>query len=264
MIKKIIRKFFEVRNLFNFFEEKYVNQRNGFVLIKGKKYKINLTEKEHKINDVYIAKTLTTQEQWTEIMGGNPSYFQGEKKPVENVSWIESLEFCNRLSRIENKEEAYEIENGKLVSIKYFDGEKVKPDSADFSKVEGYRLLLEIEWDFCSQDASEIEKLAWYEGNSSGETKDVATKSPNGVGIYDLNENVWEWVYDTENTIGKSTEKAYIYDEKSHLRRRRGGAWDSRKNIITTLNRGNGSYTDKSNNIGFRVCCTKVLEKTSL
>lgn len=264
MIKKIISKFLEIKNSFGLFEEKFVNQKGGFVLIKGNKYKMNLTEKGHKINDIYVAKTLTTQEKWLEIMGENPSYFQGEKKPVENISWIEALEFCNRLSQKENKKEAYEIENGKLISIKYFDGEKVKPNSADFSRVEGYRLLLELEWDFCSKETNEIEKLAWYEGNSSGETKDVATKSPNSMGIYDLNGNVWEWVYDTENTIGKSPEKPYIYDEKSHLRRRRGGAWDSRKNMIITLNRGNGSYTDKSNNIGFRVCYTKLLENTSL
>ena len=47
----------------------------------------------------YAGKYAITQAQWQAVMGNNPSYFQGEKRPVENVSWDDAVEFCGKLSQ---------------------------------------------------------------------------------------------------------------------------------------------------------------------
>ena len=50
-----------------------------------------------------MGKTPVTQEQWQAVMGTNPSHFSGPSRPVENVSWWEAVEFCDRLSKLTNK-----------------------------------------------------------------------------------------------------------------------------------------------------------------
>src|SRR6516162_71831 len=48
-------------------------------------------ETQHKVTltkGFYMGVYTVTQEQWTEVMGKNPSYFKGEKNlPVEQISW---------------------------------------------------------------------------------------------------------------------------------------------------------------------------------
>ena len=51
------------------------------------------------VESLYVSKFPITQEQWTVIMGGNPSEFKGAKRPVETVSWHDAVEFCKWLSK---------------------------------------------------------------------------------------------------------------------------------------------------------------------
>jgi len=53
----------------------------------------------------YLGRYPVTQDQWQVVMGDNPSYFRGEKHPVENVSWDEVQVFFSKLNALENARE---------------------------------------------------------------------------------------------------------------------------------------------------------------
>ncbi len=63
---------------------------------------------QHKVTvqPFYMGKSQVTQAQWQEIMGNNPACFQHNplNPPVEQVSWEDAQEFCDRLSQKTEKE----------------------------------------------------------------------------------------------------------------------------------------------------------------
>jgi len=133
-----------------------------------------------------------TQGQYQAVMGNNPSQFKGSGDlPVENVSWLDAVEFCNKLSEREKRTPFYQI-----------DGTKVTPAGGS-----GYRLPTEAEWEYACRatsttlypfgdDASKLGEHAWFEGNSESKTHLVGQKLPNAWGLYDMLGNVSEWCAD--------------------------------------------------------------------
>ncbi len=128
-----------------------------------------------------------TRAQYRTITGASPSEFPGaDDLPVDTVSWIDAVQFCNKLSLREQRKAYYQV-NGQDVVI--LGGN-------------GYRLPTEAEWEYaCGNDWADRTAVAWFNANCGGKTHPVGQKQPNGSGLYDMLGNVWEWcqdVYDAD------------------------------------------------------------------
>ncbi|WP_445308303.1 formylglycine-generating enzyme family protein [Microcoleus vaginatus] len=161
----------------------------------------------------YAGKYPITQAQWQAVMGNNPSYFKGEKRPVDTVSWDDAVEFCGKLSQ----------QTGKK-----------------------YRLLSEAEWEYACRAGTTTpfhfgetitSDLVNHNGSSPyanapkglnrRKTIDVGSFPPNAFGLYDMHGNVWEWCSDQwyENYNATPTDGSSWEPGTNNTRLLRGGSW---------------------------------------
>ena len=154
-----------------------------------------------------MLQTEVTQELYESIMGVNPSKFKGANNPVEMVSWYDAIYFCNKLSIAKGFTPVYEVDgNSDFNGWNYtpHQSNSIKGKITQNTSANGYRLPTVVEWQYAArggQDytyagSNEIYEVAWYEGNSFGETHPVAQKKANGYGLYDMTGNVFEWCWD--------------------------------------------------------------------
>ena len=160
-------------------------------------------EQRHKVTltqDYYIGKFEVTQEQYLAVMNKNPSERKGKNHPVEYIDWEDAREFCNILN------EFYAIRlPGKLPEGYKFD----LPTEAqwEYACRAGTITALNNGKDLTYTDiCSNLDEVAWYEGNSVVTDEDnrkknighreVGKKRPNAWGLYDMHGNVAEWCRD--------------------------------------------------------------------
>ena len=176
----------------------------------------------------YLGVTEVTQAQYEAVMGNNPSWFAatggGKDKvagqstgqhPVESVSWLDAVKFCNKLSELEGRRPFYEI-NGETVRV---------PDW----KASGYRLPTEAEWEYaCGGDPADLDEHAWFDGNSGSVTHPVGKKLTNRFGLHDMLGNVWEWCWDSydKDYYKQSPRDDPTGPDGASDRVFRGGGWD--------------------------------------
>ncbi|MGR3174894.1 MAG: SUMF1/EgtB/PvdO family nonheme iron enzyme [Candidatus Scalindua sp.] len=188
------------------------------------------------VGDFYLGKTEVTQKQWVDIIGHNPSRFKCDDCPVERVSWNKVQDFIKNLNKATGM---------------------------------NYRLPTEAEWEYAARSGgrnekwagadreSELDEYAWYYSNSARDgTHAVAGKEPNGLGLYDMMGNVWEWCSDWydrgyyENSPAKDPQGP----SDGSTRVLRGGGWRSKSEHIRTVDRNDFVPTSKKfANIGFRL-----------
>jgi formylglycine-generating enzyme required for sulfatase activity len=205
------------------------------------------------VQPFFIGKYPVTQAQWRVIantpeierkLNLEPSHFKRDNRPVEEISWEESVEFCKRLSR----------ETGR-----------------------DYRLPTEAEWEYACRAGTTTPfhfgktitgKLANYYSDvtylqerkvkSKGETTPVGDFPPNAFGLYDLHGNVWEWCLDNwhSNYEGAPTDgSAWLSNEDDIGYVRRGGSWDGDPRLCRSATRNNYTPGYRNLNVGFRVVC---------
>lgn len=149
----------------------------------------------------YMGKYEVTQAQWQQVMGANPSKFNGDNLPVENVSWNDAQKFIGKLN---------EMNDGFV-----------------------YRLSSEAEWEYAARagttedNADNLDSIAWYKDNSGKQTHPVGRKQANAFGLHDMHGNVWEWCADVwhENHNGAPTDGSIWLSGDSSNRVLRGGSW---------------------------------------
>ena len=134
----------------------------------------------------YMGKFLVTQEQYQQVMGANPSSCKTNKdNPVENVSWDDAQEFCKRLNaRIPNPSPAAGGAGKWTVRL---------PTEAEWENScrAGTRTLY-----YSGDTEKDLDRVAWYHGNSKSTIHPVGQKEPNAFGLYDMHGNVYQWRQD--------------------------------------------------------------------
>ena len=204
-----------------------VLKSSDFVLIEG----------NANIGSFYMCTHEVTQEEYQAITGKNPSRFHGGRQPVEQVSWYDAVEYCNKQSLMEGLSPCYS-------------GSKSSGYSCNFH-ANGFRLPTEAEWEYAARGgiyrntykysgSDTIGSVAWYGGNSENSTHDVMTKTPNMLGLYDMTGNVWEWCWDKYNSFSF----CHVF---------RGGSWFSDADSCDISYRGSCSPGDRDSYLGLRL-----------
>lgn len=196
-----------------------------------------------KLDSYYIGECEVTQAQWAKVMGtsiqqqaskAGQSDFQGigPDYPMYYVSWEEAQAFCRELSRMTGRTYCLPTEAQWEYAAR---GGK----NADGTKYSG-------SWS--------IDAVAWYYDNSGLNTHPVKNKRANGLGLYDMSGNVWEWcsdwygssynVNDTNNPTGPSSGSYRVL---------RGGSWNGGARGCRVSDRGYSSPGSRFDFGGFRV-----------
>ncbi len=204
------------------------------------------------VSSFYIGKYEVNQKEWQVVMGSNPSHFKGDIRPVEQITWYQAIEFCNKLSQKEGLIPAYSI-NGKEVSCNW--------------SANGYRLPTEAEWEFAAiggnqskgfkySGSNNLDEVGWCNSNSSYETKEVGTKKANELGLYDMSGNVWEWCWDWKAGYSSSSQTNPKGANGGSFRAGRGGSWGNGSDGCRVARRGSLNPDNGSNILGFRLSRT--------
>jgi formylglycine-generating enzyme required for sulfatase activity len=197
-----------------------------------------------KLQEFYLGKYPVTQEQYQAIMGTNPSDFKDNpKNPVENVSWDDVQEFCQKLNEKTEKkyrlpsEAEWEYACRAGTKTAFYFGETISTDQANY-------------------DGNFIFRKG-KKGVYREKTTPVGNFPANKFGLYDLHGNVWEWCEDVwhENYENAPKDGSSWNENNSQtsFRTMRGGSWyaypgNCRSAVRAGLSAGNCRYS-----FGFRL-----------
>ena len=213
-----------------------------------------------KVPGFYMGKCPVTQEQWYVVslmddvdisLPPNPSSFNGAYRPVECVTWNQSIEFCKRLSNYTGEcyrlpsESEWEYACRANTQTPYCFGHSLA--RADAARKDHYLNRM-------------IKKIAAgkYEPSKKSGTVPVGQHTANGFGLHDMHGNVWEWCQDHwhDNYNGAPTDgSAWLKNTTQSNNRRiaRGGSWHSSPDRCRSAYRRYPRPDTQNDTLGFRV-----------
>jgi formylglycine-generating enzyme required for sulfatase activity len=212
----------------------------------------------------FMGKYPVTQAEWRFVAGlpqvnrelkPNPSNFEGDRHPVESVSWYEAVEFCDRLSlhtgrtyRLPSEAEwEYACRAGTTTPFHF--GETITTDLANYD----------------GTDDPEGHWSGSYDRGPKGEYRQTTTPVDhfditNSFGLCDMHGNVWEWCldhyhdsYEDAPEDGSAWIDAEAEENKSRICR--GGSWSCDPWYCRSAFRNLGYPRVSDAYIGFRVTC---------
>ncbi len=198
----------------------------------------------------YMGVTEVTQGQYRNVTGQSPSEFHGsDDLPVDRVSWLDAVAFCNTLSTREKLTPYYRV-NGWAVTI---------------AGGNGYRLPTEAEWEYACRagtttiysfgnDASQLGDFAWFGPNSHGR-KSVGEKPANAFGLCDMHGSVFEWCWDgfDPRYYSQSPPEDPTGPSAAPNRVHRGGGCTHGPESARSADRASGTPDFRNLALGFRV-----------
>jgi formylglycine-generating enzyme required for sulfatase activity len=211
----------------------------------------------HKITftkPLMVGKYEVSQSAYRKVMSqANPSRIKDDNNPVEQVTWDDAVDFCNRLSAMEGLTPCYTISGGN-VTCNWNAG--------------GYRLLTEAEWEYACRagstgkfgnsngSESSINSIGWNASNSTV-IKNIGLLKANDFGIYDMHGNAAEWVWDFYDFYDEKELVDPAGPESGEERCFRGGGYIDGPNFCSNFKRQSAGPEQYQYYIGFRVCRRK-------
>ncbi len=230
----------------------YKNVRQCFRWIKPGTFMMGSPENEMERDDdevlhevkisqgFWIADTACTQALWQTVMGGNPSRFKGDQRPVEKVSWNDCLEFIEKINRLKPgldmrfpTEAEWEYACRAGTQTPFWFGDNITPEQVNYDGNYPY--------------------AGGEKGKFRGETVEVMSLPCNGWGLYQMHGNVWEWCVDWFADYLAERVIDPVGPPDGEYRVIRGGSWISFGRFVRSAYRRRSEPDYRNDYTGFRL-----------
>ena len=198
----------------------------------------------------------------------NPGFTQTETDPVVEVSWYDAVAYCNWRSAQEGLRPAY-LYSGKGADFMSWPlgwNTETQNEIQRDSDSNGYRLPTEAEWEYAARQSSfgpsdrvypgsdSPDGVGWYWPNSNQHTHPVGQKKANGIGLFDMSGNAWEWCGDWYADYGAGTQSDPRGPSSGAYRVIRGGSWLDSFEYLRVACRARATPWSTRTGYGFRLC----------
>ncbi|MDX2245135.1 MAG: SUMF1/EgtB/PvdO family nonheme iron enzyme [Bacteroidia bacterium] len=215
------------------------------------------------VSDFWLGETEVTNAQYAAFLNAKGNQTEGR------VEWINlSGSFSSEKCRIQKRGERFEVEvgyeNHPVIYVSWY-GSKAYCDYLSEQTGQRWRLPTEAEWEYAAgggsgrrteyagtDDVNQLGQYAWYNANANSQTHPVRQKAANGLGLYDMSGNVWEWCSDWYADYPASDISNPQGPDSGSYRVNRGGSWNGDATYCRVAGRSRGTPGFRYYNVGFR------------